>query len=184
MKSEKFNRGRSTKGYTLVEMVVVIAIIALSVTLIGGSVITVYSARAKKAAGTVEALIAQAKINALSGMDVYLKFEYDTDKNEYVGEIIRKEKQADDSIVETVYEQQKFGNRLLNFSVDGHHIKPEEDVAGKTVTLAFNMTTGAVSVLKSGDTSIISGSKHDFVLSSGSTYTVTLYTSTGEHIME
>ena len=110
-------------------------------------------------------------------MDVYLKFEYDTDKNEYVGEIIRKEKQADGSIVETVYEQQKFGNRLLNFRGDGHHIKPEEDVA-------FNMTTGAVSVLKSGDTSIISGSEHNFVLSSGSTYTVTLYTSTGEHIME
>jgi prepilin-type N-terminal cleavage/methylation domain-containing protein len=56
---------RKNKGYTLVEVMVVVALLGIAIGIVATSIATVFSANAKKCAYNMEAMIAQAKINTM-----------------------------------------------------------------------------------------------------------------------
>ena len=80
-KMKKFN---NKKGYSLVELIVVVAILLVLASLSSGTLITAYKARGKSAATKLESMVTRSKINALSGRKNKLVLKFDEEKQEYV----------------------------------------------------------------------------------------------------
>lgn len=195
----------NNKGFSLIELVVVIAILAIAGGLTYNSLSTIYSARSKKAAETVSAVISQSKVNAMSGKKNVMTITFKEDKDPNSGET--KEAyfcelhyiNANNTVSDEAYETQAVGNDSLRISVNSPTdknttytlIEPEDGstaVQVDKIEIEFNLDTGAVkrvSVIQ-GETSTdlinseTTGVKEiTFTLNSISNHTITLYKSTG-----
>lgn len=195
----------NNKGFSLIELVVVIAILAIAVGLSYNSFSTVFGARSKKAAETVTALMSQSKVNAMSGKKNVMRISFKKGKDPNSGEtkegyfcelyyINSKGEVADEP-----YETQVVGNDSLRISVKDPRdsnvvytlIEPEE---GSTATqvdkieIEFSLDTGAVKKVGINkesvttyliDTDTTDVKEINFTLESITNHTVTLYKSTG-----
>lgn len=77
--SECFNNN----GYSIVELVIVIAIIALIISTVFYSVIMVFSANAKSCANDIQRTIGDCKVTTMGKSKAYMELYRDTDQNVY-----------------------------------------------------------------------------------------------------
>lgn len=167
------------------------AILAIAIGVSFSSLTSMLHARSYKAAKTIDGMIAQSKINAMSGRKNGLFIKYDTAKKAYVCSLYYLD--PSDHISGEAYEQQEVGNDALNIIVNGENLKE----TAYTLRLIYNMDTGAVKNLAysanfnggSSNGEMI-GSRNPsaktavITLDSYTTHTITLYKSTGEHILD
>ena len=180
---------KNNNGFSLVELLVVIAIMGTAVSLVTGAFISLYNARAKKATETLDAVIAQAKVDAMSGRDSRIVLEHSDgsdghDEGYYAVLLSRTDSDGDGTLDSTLeYKRESLGNDRLTFIINGNS---SYNVADDDFTLAFNGTTGAVGFAKYGSTALTgSGAKTVTVsVESSSTHTITVYLDTGEHLID
>lgn len=73
----------NNKGYSLVELVIVIAIIALIISTVFYSVVMVFGANAKSCANNIQRAIADCKVTTMGKSSAYMELYRDTDQNVY-----------------------------------------------------------------------------------------------------
>lgn len=168
----------NNKGFSLIELIVIVAILAVAAGTTIASLRTMFQARSYKATKSIDGMISQSKINAMSGKKNTFILRYDEAKECYICEL--------KDVNDVVYESEEIGNNQLDVIVDGVDVK---NVAPGLV-ISFNMDTGAVKSFTKG-----SGHSVDWVdgtasgrevitLKSYTTHSITLYKSTGEHYFE
>ena len=74
---------KDNRGYSLVELIVVIALIALIVSTVFYSLIMVFSANAKSCANDIQRAIADCKVTTMGRSSAYMELYRDTDQNVY-----------------------------------------------------------------------------------------------------
>ena len=171
---------KNNKGFSFVELVVVIALIGVAVSLAGGALSTIYHARSKRAAETLDAVISQCKIDAMSNLDCELRIELDDD-NYYV-RLYSFATDDEGNTNEVIYKSERLASDRLNIFVGSE----TEPISDNPLIIRFNRSTGAIQKAQYGDTSDIFGASVTTVitLSSVGTHTVTLYKNTGEHVLD
>ena len=177
----------NNKGFSLVELLVVVVIMGIAVSIVTGSFISMYNARSKKATETLDAVIAQAKVDAMSGRDCRAVLEYSdgSDGNDegYYAILLMRTDQDGDGVLDTSteYKRESLGNDRLSFTVNGND---EYNIAEDSLYISFNGTTGAVRSAKYGTTNVLGGSVLTITVSSTATHVITLYKDTGEHLID
>ncbi len=177
---------RNNKGFSLIELLVVAAIVIVATAVAGGAATSAYHARSYKAAKTVDGMIAQSKVNALSGTKNCLIITFDSSSNCYKCGLHTIEYNSEtgeyyDSA--EAYEEQEIGNNHL------HIICGEVDIlSGGKIRLEFNMDTGRIKSLKTGaggNTTVLGPGVTDTVADIDFNFytnrTIRIYKSTGEH---
>ena len=157
-------------GFSLIEVIVIVAIIITATGFTVGGVTFAYRARSLQAAKIIDSMISQSKINAMSNRKNHLELFYDSDDKQYTCRLIR----ADG----TEYATQHIGNERLDIIAEGTSLK-----TGKLLTISFNMDTGAIKEFRLDDES----KKKSTMIINLNSYTdhvITLYEDTGEHNFE
>lgn len=67
--------GNDNKGYTLIELVVVITILCVMATTIGLSTGVIHKNKVKEAANTVDSMLSACKVSSVSGEGIYCRLE-------------------------------------------------------------------------------------------------------------
>ncbi len=167
----------NNKGFSLVELIVTIAIMVTLVTIVSGSIVTLYKARTKTAAEKVGGIISQCKINSLSGIANYMELSYDSDSKAYACRLFKNDGE--------LYKTEEIGNSFIGITADGTTIAD-----GRKLYISFASGSGAVEMFEvsTGITGIDKTENldpsYDIVFSSGNTHKITLYTMTGEHTVD
>lgn len=162
---------RNNKGFSLIELIAVIAILGILAVIAGGSLSGVASMRSRKAAGLTQAMMAQCRLDNLSGRSSTLTLRYDGSQKAYYAEL------SDSS---GCYKSEKLGEDKhigLTVSVGSNSV----DVKSSSVTMTCSMETGAVTSL-----SAASGS-WDFAtvtVAGGRSYSLSLIRMTGSASMD
>ena len=166
---------KNNKGFSLVELLAVVAIITVAVSLAGGAMFSVYSARSKKAAETLDAMISQSKIDAMSGLDCVLAIELDD--GDCYARLYRADDDDDSDIEDMVmYKSEKLASDRLNITV-GSETDPISD---DPFVLMFDSSTGRISKAEYGGTDVFgTGATTTITLSSTGSHVITLYKNTG-----
>ena len=132
---------KNTKGISYVELVIVMGILAALIGISSISFSAAWRARASKAANSVDALLSQSKINALSGEDNYLKILYrekdtsrDINESAYYAELYRVGSS-------TPYKSENIGSGRLRILFGEGKTDIEQN---KAVLIKFNSKNGAV----------------------------------------
>ena len=161
-------------GFSLIEVIVIAAIMITFTGISVGSATFVYRARSLEAAKIVDSMISQSKINALSNRKNHLELSYDSSRKCYVCKIFREPDGTEYSNAKA----SKIGNERLDIIVGGVSLKD-----GGKLTMSFNMDTGAVKEFKVGDTDKLADVM-TINLNSYTNHSITLYKDTGEHTFE
>lgn len=137
-KSFKLNK----KGFSLIELIVVIALMVVATTIASMPLVNMYKARAKSAAEQVNTMLSQSKIDALSGVENEFWLYFDNTENCYKCHLAYT---IEGSHKGKIYKTVEFGNKNLTigygktvFGQDGKGI----------VRIRFNSQTGAIDVIK------------------------------------
>ncbi len=182
---QKLNKfADNKKGFTLIEVFVVVAMMVALTTLGGSGFVALSHARASKVANSLDVLLSQSKVNALSGRDNTLTVFYNETEDKDKG---YKAKTYYGTLTDTdgVYEVAELGNRLV--TINFKNTKGTKNVSAKdNIRISFDQKTGAVSECRMIDTSdnavlVDTDNKTEFYIQSGSTYMVELFKITGEH---
>ncbi len=121
----------NNKGFSLVELLVVIAIMGVAVSLVSYSFASVYRARSKRAAETLDAVISQCKIDAMSGLDCAL--EVALDDGDYYVNLYR----VDESGNMNLYKTEKLASDRLSLTVGS------DTVEENPLIIRFNTSDGS-----------------------------------------
>jgi prepilin-type N-terminal cleavage/methylation domain-containing protein len=150
---------KSNKGFTLVELIVVVAIIGIIIGAMTYSINSVSSTRAKKVASDLSALISQCRVDTLSGAPSPTYLEISKDGKVYYG-ILHEggEEKA----------RQKLGG-------SGVSISWSSQTEGDALKIGFSRATGAMDVINYQNCTSIT------VISGAGSYTITLVPKTGYH---
>lgn len=169
----------NNKGFSLVELLTVIAIMGVAVSLVGASFLSLYRARSQRAAETLDAVISQCKIDTMSGLNCEVRVELDD--GDYYARLYRFDEADDGSISETVYKSEKLASDSLTVSAGGASVGTDS-----VLNIRFNRSTGAIASAGCGSVSNIFGSGVTAVITMASTgtHTITLYRTTGEHVLD
>ena len=148
-------------------------------TISAGPIFNVYKARARAAATEVGELISQCKINNLSGMPNELELRYDDTEEVYRCELYHLDKDGNRESSEP-YKSEKIGNSRLEIFIDSD----ENSIKSHPMTVRFNTKTGAVKELKYNGLDIKDFSHNIISFASNNVFISTLYSKTGEQIVE
>jgi prepilin-type N-terminal cleavage/methylation domain-containing protein len=147
------------KGFSLIELIVVVALLAILSSIVASSLAPLFTTRARQAAMSADSLISKCKIYSMGRKgEVYVRIYTDAN-GKIIGEYIE-----DTTLVETTV----LGSSGVKLSVDEVYISFKRSTGGLDV-FGPDMTTPPTS------TNAISFS------SGGKTYTITLLASTGRH---
>ncbi len=161
---------KNNKGFTLVEMVVVISIIAILAGTIGYSISLIFSGEARKAANSYAAFMSEARVMAASGAlvdtsgdptDVTLSFDGDEYQVSYI-------KRSPDGSIMTTKTETLGDSGLAVAYINGSETKIE---SGNSLSVQFDSDTGALTEPANLSSVSFTGG--------GRTYTVTVHDSTG-----
>ena len=182
----------NTKGISYVELVIVMGILAALLGISSISFSSAWRARASRAANSVDALLSQSKVYALSGDDNCLQVSYHEKdsangyrESGYYAELLKIEENPSDGkerISSSVpIKSELIGNGRLQVRFGDEDIEQNE-----SIRIKFNPKTGAVdfagvkpTVDSSLPTSALDESKLYFHF--GNTYCINLWKLTGEH---
>ena len=177
---------KNNRGFTLIELMVVVAIVSILVGAMTYSINSVSSTRAKKFASDLNAMISQCRVDTMSGAPspTYLKI---SQKDNSTGDVYA-------ALYEdgTVKAEQKLGGSGISCSFITDSIAAQSySISGNNSTalyLAFDRATGAFSKLtdvKSSDSALNVASGNYCtsitIASGGGSYTITLVPKTGYH---
>jgi len=163
---------KNNRGFTLVEIIVVVVIMGVLVGIISLSISSVFSSRARRCASEMDAYISMCKVNSMSRAGcIYIVLDLDGDGN------IRGRYYEDSDYVPddaSLRDTATFSdsNVAATFTTGGTETALSDT---NTLTLSFDRNTGAFNPQSGGNycTSIS--------LTSGRTYVITLIPSTGNH---
>lgn len=165
------------KGYTLIELVVVIAIIAV---LAGVGILQInmiYGFYSKECAKNLESQLNKVQITNMSKMFTEMEI-YKKDDGYYTKVIENKDTP---SKRET---EQKIGKKSveITFSTDAKDSTEQTLDAGTVIVIQFKRSTGELETKDSGDPSRINGCHRLWIRQKGSSkyYTVTIHKDTGK----
>ncbi len=172
---------KNTKGISYVELVIVMGILAALLSISSISFSAAWRARASKAANSVDALLSQSKVNALSGDDNYMQIVFRGKDNAkgysesgYYAELFKEGSSSP-------YKSELIGNSRLQIRFG------DDDIAqNKAIRIKFHEKTGAVvyagAVNASAPEAPTSASDITKIyFHFGNTYCVSLWKITGEH---
>jgi Tfp pilus assembly protein FimT len=186
----------NNKGISYVELVIVMGILAALVGISSISFSAAWRARASKAANSVDALLAQSKVYALSGDDNCLQVMYHSKdsakgytESGYYAELLKVEKDPSDGIDKlsssAPYKSELIGNDRLEIRFGTELIRT--DAVNGAIRIVFNGKTGAVKgaalVTNAASTSLPASADDTIKMyfHFGNTYCVSLWKITGEH---
>ena len=163
--------GRSSKGFTLIELVVTITILVIFISIVSLSVYPSYSANAKRCAAQTDALISKCRLGVLSRTgNVHLTIHSDLN-----GNIIGDYYEADSTPISTdTLADKKVSMAYTLKNTDG--TSRTTNISAAPLVLSFNRSTGEFKAQSDGSycTAIT-------ISCGGKTYTITLVPSTGTH---
>ena len=159
---------KNSKGFSLLELVVVIAVMMALVLVVTGSFTLIYKSRAKSTAERFGAFLSQSKVNSLSGISNELEFYCDGEKGSYICRL--KNSSGGE------YKSSEIGASRIDVKVNGNSLQD-----GEKLVISFSRSTGAVEKIMLGENSLLAYVSNTVTFSMSRTYTVTLYTLTGEH---
>ena len=170
---------KNNKGFSLVELIVVVAILGVCVGIVSMSLSTIFSSRAKKCANEISSLLSQCKVSAMSRSgSVYLKiFGFD---GEIRGQIYENTADGEKCLTD---DSLGGPNVTVSFTAGGNAY----NVSNTALYISFNRETGAFIDVNeaealAGVSSGVSGSCDIINVSGGSrNYEIALVPSTGYH---
>lgn len=142
-------RKLNNKGFTLVELIVVMAIM---VVLVGGALIgigIISSGNAKKATKTLEASLNNLRINTMS-MQGDWKLKVYMDGSQYKADIIKTITNEDKTTSSTVVSSEKLGSRISIKFIDGAETVVDKD---ESIYVTFKEGSGKVGDVTAGNDS-------------------------------
>ena len=142
----------NNKGFSLIELVVVMALVIVLTTIASMPLVNIYKARAKSAAETVNSMMSQSKINALSGTENEMWLYYDNDAKHYVCLL----RYTNGDTMGEIYKTETFGNANLTIKI-GSHEWPARGAEKGLVRLKFDCKTGKITSFWKGTYTITNG---------------------------
>lgn len=124
-------------GYSLVELIIVIAIIALIISTVFYSVVMVFGANAKSCANNIQRAIADCKVTTMGRSSAYMELYRDADQNVYTRMYV-----MDSSGAYVASEPQKVGTGRVYVAYTPKGGAETELLAGDTIELRFNRASG------------------------------------------
>lgn len=167
----KIKKCRSNAGFSLVELLTVMAILAILIIVSTGPLASIYHARAKAVATELNALITECKINNLSGMDSRLEVVFDEDEKAYKCSFIYNGKQKNGVEYKTEYIGSERSELTVN---ETYSLKTDK------LIIAFSNKTGAVTQFKCGSADLTSRSTNTINITSNRSYDIVVYKLTGK----
>lgn len=168
----------NNRGFTLFELMIVVTIMAIVASISSASLVSIYHARAKKAADQIAAVLSQSKIDALSGRNNYMSLSYSDEDGCYLCRLFKCEDISDTADAE-LYDTEFVGNDRVSISIIGDDGLTSKAISGTAeLIVQFNNNNGSARVDCSG---VSCGKKCVIRVASGSQYDVTLYCVTGEN---
>lgn len=160
---------RNNRGFTLVEIIIVVAIIGALTGIISMSISSVYSTKARRCASEMDAFISMCKVNVMSRAGT-IAITLDVDDNGCIRGTYYENGVSKDSRVFSD------ANVSATFTVNGvtTDLSPTD-----TLTLSFDRNTGGFK--PQGEISGVSTYCTAIDITCGRTYVITLVPSTGNH---
>lgn len=164
---------RKNKGFSLVELIVVIAIIGVMTAVGGYSLTAISSANAKECAKEIEAGLISTRTESYSK-------DIPTNDEEYLGATVSFYKKTDGIYMEKSFEseEKKIGGSKISLAyknASGVYV----DIGSDKITFSFNRSSGAFQKMRINGTSAFM-CKGIQVSSGGKVHTVTCYEHTGK----
>lgn len=178
------NKKNRNKGFTLIELIVTIAIMAI----VTGATMSVYSFiktnRLRALSENVNDVISDLRSATLAKSGNYsLTISYDSSKKSYIAQITKSETKPDGSVSHIMYKTKSIGTKGEIYCKDsGSEYKLSD---GYSINIRFNKADGsfsAVNFSKSGHT--VNNVTEIYVEYAGNVKTVKLITLTGKHYIE
>lgn len=172
---------KNDKGFTLIELIVVMAILAVCTGIIAASVSTVSSSSAQKCANELNSAISRCRVNAMSRSGtVYLKVYRDSDGN--VAEDYTESTAGGTSVSSDTIGSSGCG---VTFTTDAEH---SLDTSGTALYLSFDRGTGALRTLQQDGAGGVRDADSQCtsisVSGGGRTFTIRFFPATGAHTLE
>ncbi len=157
---------KNNKGFTLVELLIVIALMGALVVVCVGPLASVYKARAKSAANEIGAMLSESKIDSLSGKtnEFHLTFDGST----FICSLIQEGSEL---------KSENIGNKKTSIDVEGSSLNSDAD---KELVIKFNNQSGKVESAEYDGNNLLGDHKVEINVEYGSLYRVTIYEVTGE----
>ena len=192
------NINKNRRGFTLLELIVVIAIIGVMVGMTAGPIASLYKARAKAVSTEMSAMISQSKINALSGISNRLEISFDEDENAYRMDLyytdVHGDRKKNGDVELAPYETELVGSNRNDVTINGDTINIKDYSA---LIIAFSGQTGKVTKFSLDNftfdsdgnldndnvaNDLTSNSSNTIRISLSNSYSITLYRLTGEQV--
>lgn len=166
----------SNKGFTLVELLVVVAIIAICTAIMEASLSTISSSQAHECANEIGSLLSQCRIRAMSrSANVYVKLYRDASGN------LRADYVENNAVVSS----DAVGGTRCGASYTAGGVETPLDSSGRALYLSFARDTGAFRTLQpDGINDAASPCTSIEVSGGGRIYTVSFFIATGLYHIE
>ena len=128
---------KDNRGYSLIELIVVIAIMALIISTVFYSVIMVFSATAKSTANDIQRAIGDCKVTTMGRSSAYMELYRDTDQNVYTRMNVK-----DSSGTYVASEPEKVGTSRVYVAYTPKGGVETELTAGDKIEISFDRANG------------------------------------------
>ncbi|HWP79929.1 MAG TPA: type II secretion system protein [Candidatus Acidoferrum sp.] len=169
---------RNNKGFTLIEVAVTITVLAISLSVVMGSMSSIYSRRMQTCAVDINTMIAKCRVNTVSrSSEAWLRIEENADGITVVyGE--------GDEDVEVVLAGKSMLRGSFVDSLGGTHELDTEELYIAFERGTGKMKTVAAAAAISGEDTTIPGYVTEIIIScAGDSRTITLVPETGKHFL-